>query len=102
MVVAYQVSWIEAQIGRLIIVPSFVLTNLVLREKAVPEFMQDNCTPEKLAEGLRPLLSDTAERRAQIEAFQKLDALMAIEEDTPSARAARIVAEMLAARAAAA
>jgi lipid-A-disaccharide synthase len=96
MIVAYKVSWIEAQIGRLIIVPSFVLTNLVLGDKTVPEFMQDDCTVANLAEGLRPLLSDTPQRRAQIEAFHKLEDLMRIDEDSPSARAARIVADILA------
>jgi lipid-A-disaccharide synthase len=99
MVVAYKVSWIEAQIGRLIIVPSFVLTNLVLGDKTVPEFMQDDCTTANLAESLRPLLSDTPQRRAQIEAFHKLEDLMRIDEDSPSARAARIVADIVAARA---
>jgi lipid-A-disaccharide synthase len=96
MVVAYKVSWIEAQIGRLIIVPSFVLTNLVLGDRTVPEFMQDDCTPEKLADGLRPLLSDTPERRAQIEGFRRLEHLIAIDDESPSARAARIVVDVLA------
>lgn len=95
MVVAYKVSWIETQIARLITVPSFVLTNLILGERAVPEFMQNDCTPENLAQGLRPLLSDTPQRRAQLAALAKLDHIMAIEEDSPSARAARIVAGMM-------
>jgi lipid-A-disaccharide synthase len=95
MVVAYKVSWTEAQIGRLIIVSSFVLTNLVLGQNVVPELMQENCTPEKLAAALQPLLADTPQRRAQIEAFERLDGLMTIDEASPSARAAGIVAEML-------
>ncbi|HEX8165793.1 MAG TPA: lipid-A-disaccharide synthase [Beijerinckiaceae bacterium] len=95
MVMAYKVSWIEEQIGRLIIVPSFVLANLVLGENVVPEFVQDDCTPEKLAAGLKPLLSDTPERRRQVEALARVNDLMAIGEgETPSARAARIVAEV--------
>ena len=95
MVVAYKVSWIEAQIGRLIVVPSFVLTNLVLGDRTVPEFMQDDCTPENLAAGLRPLLADTPQRRVQADAFHRLEDLMRIDEDSPSARAARIVTEIL-------
>lgn len=95
MVVAYKVSWIEAQIGRLIVVPSFVLTNLVLGDRTVPEFMQDDCTPENLAAGLRPLLADTLQRRVQVDAFHRLEDLMRIDEDSPSARAARIVTEIL-------
>lgn len=95
MVVAYKVSWIEAQIGRLIVVPSFVLTNLVLGHKTVPEFMQDDCTPGNLAAGLRLLLADTPQRRVQVDAFQRLEHLMRIDEGSPSARAARIVTEIL-------
>jgi lipid-A-disaccharide synthase len=95
MVVAYKVSWIEAQIGRLIVVPSFVLTNLVLGDRTVPEFMQDDCTPEKLAAGLRPLLADTPQRRVQVDAFHRLEDLMRIDEHSPSGRAARIVTEIL-------
>ena len=57
MVVAYKVSKIEEQIGRLVSVPSFVLTNLVLGENVVPEFVQADCTPEKLAAALLPLLA---------------------------------------------
>ena len=95
MVVAYKVSWIEAQIGRLIVVPSFVLTNLVLGDRTVPEFMQDDCTPENLAAGLRPLLADTPQRRVQVDAFHRLEDLMRIDEHSPSARAARIVTEIL-------
>ena len=95
MVMAYKVSWIEEQIGRLIIVPSFVLANLVLGENVVPEFVQGDCTPEKLAAGLLPLLADTPKRRRQVEALARVNGFMAIGEgETPSERAARIVAEV--------
>ena len=58
MVAAYKVSVSEAAIARrLIRVPSVILTNLVLGENVVPEFIQKDCTPEKLAAALLPLLS---------------------------------------------
>lgn len=99
MVVAYKVSKIEETILRpLIKVQSIVLTNLVLGENAIPEFIQDACTPETLTAALLPLLSDTPERRAQEAALQRLDALMRIGDEMPSERAARIVDEMLEAR----
>jgi lipid-A-disaccharide synthase len=95
MVVAYKVSKLEEQLGRFIIVPSFVLANLVLGENVIPEFMQADCVPDKLAAGLLPLLADTPERRRQLEALARMEGLMAIGEgETPSARAARIVAEV--------
>jgi lipid-A-disaccharide synthase len=44
-----------------------------------------------LADALVPLLADTPQRRRQIAAFARLDALMQIGSGSPSARAADIV-----------
>lgn len=96
MIVAYRVSKIEEILKYLIKADSIVLTNLVLGENIIPEFIQWDCTPEKLAEALLPLLSDTPERRRQEEAFRRLDDLMRLGDEQPSARAARIVTDMLA------
>jgi len=99
MVVAYKVSAIEAVILRpLIKAQSIVLTNLVLGENVVPELIQEDCTPETLADALLPLLSDTPERQRQEAALRRLDELMRIGDEMPSERAARIVEEVLAAR----
>ncbi|MDF2687620.1 MAG: lipid-A-disaccharide synthase [Microvirga sp.] len=98
MVVAYRVSKLEEVLKYLIKAPSIVLTNLVLGENVIPELIQWDCTPEKLAGALLPLLSDTAERQRQIDAFGKLDTLMKIGDEAPSERAARIVEEVLSAR----
>ncbi len=96
MVVAYKVSRIEAIILRpLIKAQSIVLTNLVLGENAIPELIQEECTPETLVTALLPLLSDTPERRRQEAALRRLDELMRIGDEMPSERAARIVAGML-------
>jgi lipid-A-disaccharide synthase len=97
MVVAYKVSKLEEQLKYLIEVPSIVLANLILGENVIPERVQWDCTPDKLVEALLPLLDDTPERRRQVEAFVRLDALMAIGEEAPSERAARIVREAIAA-----
>ncbi|HVL72312.1 MAG TPA: lipid-A-disaccharide synthase [Beijerinckiaceae bacterium] len=98
MVVAYRVSKIEEQLRHVITVPSIVLANLILGENVVPERIQWDCTPEKLAQTLLPLLADTAERRRQAEAFARLDALMSTGAESPSEIAARIVCEVMAAR----
>jgi lipid-A-disaccharide synthase len=95
MVVAYRVSKIEEVLKYLIKAPSIVLTNLVLAENVIPELIQWDCTPEKLAGSLLPLFSDTPERRRQIEAFGRMDELMRIGDEAPSERAARIVMEVL-------
>ncbi len=92
MITAYKVSGLEAVIARrLIRVPSVILTNLVLGANVVPEFIQTDCTPDRLSSALLPLLSDSPERRAQIEAFQRLDGLMEIGQAQPARRAAEIV-----------
>jgi len=98
MVVAYKVSRLEEQLKYLLTVPSIVLANLILGENVIPERIQWDCTPEKLTEALLPLLSDTPERRAQLAAFARLDDLMSTGEESPSARAARIVRETIEAR----
>jgi lipid-A-disaccharide synthase len=97
MVVGYKVSKLEEQLRYVIKVPSIVLPNLILGENVIPERVQWDCTPEKLAEGLLPLLSDTPERRRQVDGFARLDQLMTIGDEAPSSRAARIVEHVLAA-----
>lgn len=97
MVAAYKVSLIEAGVGGLLIrVPSVILANLVLGEAAVPEFLQFKCTPERLAAALTPLLGDTPERRRQLQALGRLDAIMGIGGEAPSARAAAVVMDVVA------
>jgi lipid-A-disaccharide synthase len=92
MVTAYKVSSLEAPIlRRLITAPSAILTNLVLGENVVPEFIQEDCTVEKLTAALVPLISDTPERQHQTEAFARLDEAMQIGTARPSDRAAEIV-----------
>ena len=99
MVAAYKVSLVEAMVGRILIyAPSAILANLVLGKNVVPEFLQRDCTAERLAAALMPLLGDTAERRRQTEAFSQLDDIMEIGKATPSAHAASLVLEAVGSR----
>jgi len=92
MVTAYRTGAIEAWILlRVINVSSVILANLVVGENVVPEFLQRDCTPEKLSRALRDVLEDSPLRRRQVEAFAKLDAIMSTGKATPSTRAADIV-----------
>ena len=98
MVVAYKVSKLEEQLRHLIDVPSIVLANLILGQNVVPERVQWDCTPDKLAEALLPLLENGPDRRRQLEAFEGLDGIMVATDPTkPSERAAAIVADAIAA-----
>jgi lipid-A-disaccharide synthase len=94
-VAAYRVSWLEAVVGRRMVkVSSVILANLVLGENAVPEFIQEACSAENLAAALAPLLRDSSERRRQLEAFSRLDAIMQVGSSAPAARAADIVLDI--------
>jgi lipid-A-disaccharide synthase len=92
MVAAYTVTLIEELIARAFITaPSAILTNLILGENVVPEFLQRDCTVANLSSALVELVQDTPERRRQIEAFARLDDIMQIGTAVPSARAAHHV-----------
>jgi lipid-A-disaccharide synthase len=94
---AYRLSMIEEAVARVMRsreISTIILANLVIGENIVPQFVQRDCTPEKLADALVPLVSDTAERRRQVEAFARLDAIMAIGEAKPSSKAAAIVLDI--------
>ncbi len=96
-VAAYRLPLIEEVILRLTLpqtaLHSVILANLVLGENVIPEFLQRACTPDNLAQALLPLLSDTPQRHRQIEAFRRLDEIMALG-TAPSAKAAAIVLEV--------
>jgi lipid-A-disaccharide synthase len=92
MVAAYKVGAVEASIMRRVIrTSSVILANLVIGENVVPEFIQEDCTPEKLAPALRDVLTDKPLRQRQVEAFAKIDAIMSTGNQPPSVRAADIV-----------
>jgi lipid-A-disaccharide synthase len=94
-VAAYRLSVLEEMVARVMRfhakLQSVILANLTIGENVVPEFLQRDCTPERLADALLPLLSDTPQRRRQIEAFGRLDAIMGVGGEAPSAKAADIV-----------
>jgi lipid-A-disaccharide synthase len=102
-VAAYRLSLFEEAVLRLFSPRtsrphSVILANLVIGENVVPELLQRACTPQALADALVPLIGETAERRRQVEAFERLDAIMSIGGMAPSANAAAFVADVAARR----
>jgi lipid-A-disaccharide synthase len=91
MVVAYRVDAVAARMRFLLKVPSVVLANLVLGKNAFPEFLQEDCTPERLSAALELLLKDTPERRAQLKALAHVPERLAVEGGRPSIVAAEVV-----------
>ena len=96
-VAAYRVPLIEEAIAHLVglraRLTSVILANLVIGDNVVPEFLQRECTPQLLADALVPLLSETPERARQVEAFARLDRIMAVDA-APSVKAGAIVLEV--------
>ena len=96
MVVGYRVDAVASQLRFLLKVHSVVLANLVLAENVFPEFIQEDCTPEKLAGTLIPLLQDgSPEREAQLAGLRNIAGKMLLDGATPSERAAETVLAVL-------
>ncbi len=70
MVVAYKVAPLTAFWVRRVATVEFAsMINIAAQKPVIPEFLQDDCIPEKMAATLIALFGDTPERRAQLEAF---------------------------------
>jgi lipid-A-disaccharide synthase len=92
MVIAYKLSRIEFQARHFISVTSIVLPNLILGENVVPEFLQERCAPEALADALGRLIAGGYERDAQDLGFARLGEMLRLQPgEMPSMRAADIV-----------
>jgi len=97
MVVAYRVNPITAAIARRVVKVQFAsILNLLAGRAVLPEFIQQDCTAEKLAAALLPLLTTPAAAQAQRDAVRPyLDMLHAPHGQSPSAAAARAVLALL-------
>lgn len=98
MVVGYRSDALTAAVvRRLLTTDTAVLPNLVIGEKAFPEFIQEVCVPEYLAPAVAGLLDDTDARRAQVAALARVPTKLALPDgDTPSEAAARATLAVLA------
>ncbi len=72
-VVCYKMStgsWLLAK--NMSKVPYAAMTNLVIGKQVVPEFLQYEMTPENLANAIRPLLMQTAERKEMLLGYEEV------------------------------
>jgi len=74
------------------------LVNLILEREVVPELLQGDCTPERLAATVEGLLGDETRRCAQITACREALRQLGMGELSPSRRAADLVLSIIAAR----
>jgi lipid-A-disaccharide synthase len=96
MAVTYRVNALSAAIGRRLIKVKYVaMINLLAGGPLVPELLQENSTPEKLAATLETLLTDEAAAAAQRAGFAQALATLRAPAGTPSEAAARAIVEWL-------
>jgi lipid-A-disaccharide synthase len=94
MVVVYRLSRVSFEVGKRIInVPYISLVNLVAGRKVVPELIQDDANPDKMASGIERVLR---EGDARVQMIQNLEAVSKrLGEKGASARTAEIALEMM-------
>jgi lipid-A-disaccharide synthase len=89
MVVVYKMAWLTYWLGRMLVhgVTHFALVNLLAGRTVVPELLQSEASPERMAAEIERLLSDPVARRTQ------LDDLAAVRRSLGEPGAGRRVAE---------
>ncbi|MCH7485985.1 MAG: lipid-A-disaccharide synthase [Proteobacteria bacterium] len=95
-VIAYKVNPVSAFLARrLLRVPYVSLVNLILDRRAVPEYLQEDCRPERLADALDGLLADEGARLAQANAAGEALDRLGLGGPSPSGRAADAVLDLI-------
>ena len=98
MVVAYRVSPLSAFIATRFLglrVKFASLLNILSDRMVVPEFLQKDCQPDKIAASLLPLFSDSQARRDQLSGLVRTVELLGGDQSRPSLRAADAVLQQL-------
>ncbi|KRE16564.1 hypothetical protein ASE63_15230 [Bosea sp. Root381] len=96
-VAAYRGAGWEAAIARrLIKLPSVILPNLILGRSVVPEFIQDDVTPEALSRHILAALDEGPDRDGQLEGFAEVETIMRSAGPSPAANAVEAALALLA------
>jgi len=91
-VIAYKISKLTYKLYRRLIKVRYAnLVNLMHDKMLVPEFIQQDCTPEKLAASLDEIMTDEAARKKQIEGLSDVASWLGQGQFVPSERAAETV-----------
>lgn len=95
-VVGYRLNPLTAAIvRRMAIAPSATLSNLIMGEHIVPEYLQNDCTPANLVPAVEKILLDEEARNAQIQAAEEIARALGLEGSPPADRAADVVLEII-------
>ena len=94
----YRTGAITAWLARRMIDVAHVnLVNLILNRPVVPEWLQEDCTPERIATSAFHLIEDADHRETQKASLGEVMAMLRGDDDTPpSEQAARRVLDLLA------
>ena len=96
MAVTYRVNPVTAAIARrLIRVPHVAMVNLLAKRELVPELLQQDCRPDRLAAMLKHLLTDPEAAGRQRQGFAAVLGSLHAPKGTPSEAAAREVLTLL-------
>lgn len=96
MAVTYRVNPLTAAIARrLIRVPHVAMVNLLAGRQLVPELLQQDCRPDRLAKTVETLLTDAMAAAAQREGFRTVLDSLSIGEEAPAEAAAREILNLL-------
>jgi lipid-A-disaccharide synthase len=75
MVVVYKLSWLSYLVGRLLVrIAHFALVNVLAGKRIVPELLQRQASPERMAAEINLLLDDRAARETQLAALREVRA----------------------------
>ncbi len=94
MVLAYKLEPLVRPLGFLISTWSAALPNLIADYVVVPEELNEAATPERLSRQVERLLTDTPQRRAQIDGLQQVRSRMQVDQP-PGEKAADVVLDIL-------
>ncbi len=95
-VIAYRLNALTAFLARRMLKTRYVnLINIILDREAVPELLQENCTPENLAREVARLFDQPAARAAQKSAAYEALKQLGLGGPPPGARAAEVVLSYL-------
>lgn len=95
-VVAYKLNALTVMAARrLFKIPYINLTNILLDRKAVPELIQEDCTPERLTQEVLRLMDDAEVRRRQKSDMKEAMAKLGHGGESPGHRAAKAVLEII-------
>ncbi|CAA7617063.1 lipid-A-disaccharide synthase [Magnetospirillum sp. SS-4] len=97
-VIAYKVSRLSAFIATRFLglnLKFVTLVNILVDERVMPELLQDDCRPDRLAAAVERLLLDAPARQAQVEGARRALVKLGLGGDSPSAKAAATVLDFI-------